>query len=42
MNPHKEIKIHEDAQKFIEYWSNRIGFENLYKIVKEDWERRNQ
>ena len=41
MNPHK-IKTDEDVQKFIDYWSNRIGFDNLYKIIKNDYERRKQ
>ena len=40
MNPHKEIKTDEDAKKFIDYWSDRIGFDNVYRIFMRDYERR--
>jgi hypothetical protein len=42
MNPHKEIMTDEDIKKFIDYWSNRIGFDNLYRMIERDWERRKQ
>jgi hypothetical protein len=42
MNPHKEIKTDEDAKKFMDYWSNRVGFDNLYRVVMNEVERRKQ
>jgi len=40
MNPHKEIMTDEDAHKLIDYWSDRIGFDNVYRIFMRDYERR--
>ena len=42
MNPPKQIKTDEDAKKFMDYWSNRVGFDNLYRVVMNEVERRKQ